>query len=128
MAEVNKWTTILTLVFLVATGHFMPWLEFIISHRDYLIDLVLTGLLCFVGQIFIYRLVKQFKQHIVPFVITTRKIFTVVLSIAYYGHKYTHWQVIGIILVLSASLYECLAEIGQVSPQRTVENGKPVES
>lgn len=93
-----------------------------------MIDLVLTGLLSFVGQIFIYRLVKQFKQHIVPFVITTRKIFTVVLSIAYFGHKYTYWQVIGIALVLGASLYECLAEIGKEIPSKKEEDSVLIEN
>jgi drug/metabolite transporter (DMT)-like permease len=77
-----------------------------------MVDLILTGLLSFVGQIFIYRLIKQFKQHIVPFIITTRKIFTVVLSIAYFGHKYNYWQILGITLVLGASLFEFLAAVG----------------
>lgn len=73
----------------------------------------MTGILSFIGQVFIYRLVKQFKQHIVPFVITTRKIFTVVLSIMYYNHEYTYWQVMGIIIVFGASSYEFLSEIGK---------------
>jgi UDP-galactose transporter B1 len=102
----------------VATGHFLPWWQFTITHKGYLVDLILTGLLCFVGQIFIYRLVKQFKQHIVPFIITTRKIFTVVLSIMYFGHKYNYWQVLGIFLVFSASLFEFLAAIGSNLSQK----------
>ena len=113
MAEVNKWTTFLTIIFLLATGHFLPWIQFIVSHKEYFKDLLLTGVVSFIGQVFIYRLVKQFKQHIVPFVITTRKIFTVVLSIAYFGHKYNYWQVLGISLVLAASLFEFLAEIAK---------------
>lgn len=70
--------------------------------------MLIVGVLSFVGQVFIYRLVRQFKQHIVPFIITTRKIFTVGLSIAYFGHKYTLEQVGGILIVLSAAVYEFL--------------------
>lgn len=46
-----------------------------------------------------------------PFIITTRKIFTVGLSIAYFGHKYTFEQVGGILIVLGAAVYEFLGEI-----------------
>ena len=69
-------------------GHFWPMLYFILHHQAILIDMLIIGFLSFLGQMFIYRLVRQFKQHIVPFIINTRKIFTVALSIAYYGHSY----------------------------------------
>ena len=48
---------------------------------------------------FVYRMIKQFKQHFVPFVITTRKIFTVGLSIVFYNHETNFMQVLGIITV-----------------------------
>ncbi len=88
LAAVNKWTTIFSLGFAVVSGHFMEMVDFIWHHQAILYDLLLIGLLAFVGQVFVYRLVRQFKQHIVPFIITTRKIFTVALSISYFGHKY----------------------------------------
>jgi len=44
------------------------------------------GVLSTIGQIFVYIMIKQFKQHFAPFVITTRRIFTVGLSIIYYRH------------------------------------------
>ena len=71
LAFVNKWTMILCIAFSIIMGHFMEIFDFIRHHRGILIDNLLIGILCFVGQVFIYRLVKQFKQHIVPFVITT---------------------------------------------------------
>jgi UDP-galactose transporter B1 len=77
-----------------------------LSHKAILIDNILIGVLCFVGQIFIYRMVKQFKQHIVPFIITTRKIFTVALSIIVYGHRFNIEQMVGVALVFGASFWE----------------------
>lgn len=62
---------------------------------------MLTG----VGQIFVYRMIKQFKQHIVPFVITTRKIFTVVISIVLYNHTTTVLQIVGIVIVFLSASY-----------------------
>jgi len=59
---------------------------FMWNHRLLSIHLLLYSLCAFVGQLFVYRMIKQFKQHFVPFVITTRKIFTVGLSIVWYQH------------------------------------------
>ena len=111
LAGVNKWTMILTIAFTIVTGHFQPMVSYMYHHQDYFFDMLIIGALSFVGQVFIYRLVKQFKQHIVPFIITTRKIFTVVLSIAYFGHDYNLSQVLGIVIVFGASLFEFLSEI-----------------
>jgi len=44
------------------------------------------SVLTFFGQIIVYRLIKEFKQHIVPFVVTTRKVITVVFSLVYFHH------------------------------------------
>ena len=86
-------------------GHFFHIVDFIRHHQAILIDNMMIGILCFIGQVFIYRIVKQFKQHIVPFIITTRKIFTVALSIIYYQHKWNFEQAIGVAIVFGASLY-----------------------
>ncbi len=69
------------------------------------------SVLTFVGQIFVYRMIKEFKQHIVPFVVTTRKIITVGFSLLYFHHKSSYQQVIGIILVFAITSYEFLSEM-----------------
>lgn len=60
---------------------------------------------------FVYRMIKQFKQHFVPFVITTRKIFTVGLSIIVYKHATNVWQILGLILVFGVVKYEFVSEL-----------------
>jgi small basic protein len=42
----------------------------------------------------------------VPFVVTTRKIVTVALSIVYFGHQTSVGQVLAIIMVLMVTVYE----------------------
>lgn len=69
------------------------------------------GVLSAVGQMFVYRMIKQFKQHFPPFVITTRKIFTVGLSIIYYKHETNYFQSLGLIMVFSIVTYEFVAEL-----------------
>lgn len=68
-------------------------------------DMIMLSCLTTIGQVFVYRMIKQFKQHIVPFVITTRKIFTVVISIVFYGHKTSFFQILAIILIFVTASY-----------------------
>lgn len=63
----------------------------------------------FIGQIFVYRMIKGFKQHIVPFVVTTRKILTVALSLVYFHHETSVGQVVSIFIVFFATAYEFLS-------------------
>lgn len=69
------------------------------------------GILSTIGQMFVYRMIKQFKQHFVPFVITTRKIFTVGLSIIVYKHATNVWQLLGLLLVFGIVTYEFVSEL-----------------
>jgi hypothetical protein len=63
------------------------------------------------GQFVVYTLIKLFKQHIVPFIITTRKIVSVVISILFFKHKTNIIQLSGMALVFGAVVYEFLSEV-----------------
>lgn len=127
LAFVNKWTFIVSILFSIVAGHLPHIVNFMIHHNRILIDNILIGVLCFVGQVFIYRIVKQFKQHIVPFIITTRKIFTIGLSIAFYGHDYNFQQIIGIFIVFGASAYEFVSELRKDFSRSRADLGKNKE-
>lgn len=90
--------------------------------------LVAMSVLTFIGQIFVYRMIKQFKQHIVPFVVTTRKIITVGFSLIYFNHKSSLGQVIGILLVFFIMTYEFLSEMIKDSSQTEIKYVEKVES
>jgi drug/metabolite transporter (DMT)-like permease len=70
--------------------------------------LSLTGAL---GQIVVYWMINNFKQHVVPFIVTTRKIFTLVISICFYKHESTSYQIFGIFIIFAAVVYGFLDEI-----------------
>lgn len=106
MQFVNKWAMILSVAFSVGMGHFLPMVTFLLAHQQLMIDLLLIGLLSTVGQLFVYYLAIRFRQHIVPLIVGTRKIFTVGLSIIYYKHKISPMQLFGLIVVLCISVYE----------------------
>ena len=87
LEQVNKWVTIIGGVVLVINNFsIIDYTKFLIFHHYYTFLLVIYSILAFIGQMFIYRLIKQFRQHIVPFVVTSRKIMTVLISVFFLNH------------------------------------------
>lgn len=117
MTIINKWVTILSFTYSCTVETFLMDLpilgqfEFILQHRTFLFHLLAMGILSTIGQMFVYRMIKQFKQHFVPFVITTRKIFTVGLSIIVYHHETNIWQLLGLLLVFGIVTFEFVSEL-----------------
>lgn len=68
--------------------------------------MTIFSVLSAIGQLVIYRMIKLFKQHIVPFVIATRKCLTVVVNIVYFGHSVNGKQLAGMLLVFAAIMLE----------------------
>lgn len=70
------------------------------------------SILAFFGQVVVYRMIKQFKQHIVPMVITTRKIITIVISILFVGNKrYSFLEFMGVFIIFTTVMYEFSMEL-----------------
>lgn len=108
MFTVNLMTTLICFASILIKGDLVPSLTFCKSHPTVIIDIVLIGLLQVLGQISIYFIVLNFKQHIFPLVSTTRKVFTVLLSIFFFNHKMNNYQWIALILVFGGMGYELI--------------------
>lgn len=111
MTAINKWVAIVAVIYSCILMEIGAMMQFIFEHKLFVIHMFLMGLLSTVGQMFVYRMIKQFKQHFPPFVITTRKIFTVGLSIIYYRHQTNLYQLFGIIMVFVIVTYEFISEL-----------------
>lgn len=90
---------------------FVDVMIYTFSHPLFLFHLILLSVLSCMGQFVVYTMIKLFKQHIVPFVITTRKLLTVVLSIVWYQHETSPLQIVGMVIVFLAVIYEFASEI-----------------
>jgi solute carrier family 35 (UDP-galactose transporter), member B1 len=64
-----------------------------------------------IGQISIYYIVSNFKQHIFPLVATTRKVLSVIMSIFVFGHYINPNQWIAIGIVFFGMFYEFYEEL-----------------
>lgn len=76
-------------------------------------DVLVISVLQVVGQISTYYIVFKFKQHIFPLISTTRKMFTVLLSIVIFGHALSGWQWITILIIFAGITYELSEELQQ---------------
>ena len=111
MFTVNLMTAIICLATIIIKGDLVDSLMYCNSHPMAVIDIGMIGLLQVLGQISIYFIVLNFKQHIFPLVSTTRKVFTVLLSIFIFNHKMNMYQWVALILVFGGMGYELIDEL-----------------
>lgn len=92
MYSTNLWGSGFLGIALLASGEGASFIKFVVKHPSVLHDLsvlVVTG--CF-GQVFIYMLISQFGALVTSIVTTTRKFFTVLFSVLYFGNHLTTQQ------------------------------------
>ena len=111
LVEINKWCCIVSVGYCALTGQMIDFINYAWLHPLFVVHLLTMASLALIGHIFIYNMIKEFKQHIVPFVITTRKIISVGISMIYFRHMSSLMQVIGILLVFGATLFEFIGTV-----------------
>lgn len=79
--EISKYSFAVTLVLSVITYKLPSFLMFLWSHDRLALDLMLHGALDVIGTIFIYRIVVIHRQHIVPIILTVRKLLTSIINL-----------------------------------------------
>jgi len=102
----NLYGFLLIFIFSLVTGSLYPSLRFCIHHPVVLYDIITLGVLQVLGQVAVYYVVSNFKQHIYPLISTTRKIFTVLLSIFIFNHGLNKAQWGALLILLIAMGYE----------------------
>ena len=109
----NFLTFVFVVLMTVVQGSFGEQIAFCVDHPRVIVDILLAGALQVLGQVSIYYVIANFKQHIFPLISTTRKVLTVLLSIIIFKHGLNMWQVLSIFLVFGALAYELYEEIGK---------------
>ena len=75
-----------------------------------IVDIAEVSILNFGVQMFVYYMIQKFKQHVAPFVLTIRKIFSVVISVFWFSHPIHPAQWLGVTVVFSAAIFDFLSE------------------
>lgn len=99
MFNMNIWSALLLAIALLGTGEIFQFIDFVRRHPMIISDMMLWSALGALGQIFIFLTVVDFGPLPTSIVTTTRKFFTVLTSIIYFGNSATSRQILGIVLV-----------------------------
>ena len=94
-------TYIFSFVIIISIVSMDLWtiLVFVWDHDTLAWDLMANGCLGVFGDIFIYRLLLLHRQHVVPLVLTIRRLCTSLLNMFWFHHTITFGQKIGISIV-----------------------------
>ncbi len=101
MLLMNVWASALLLVVMLLTNELMPALDFIQRFPEVGWEMVLYSVCSALGQHFILVTLFRFNSLVLTIVTTTRKFFTILASVVWFGHDLSSRQWIGVALVFT---------------------------
>ena len=106
MESLNKWGGIICLCTAIFSGQIFEFIEYTRVYSAVWTDLILLSVLGAIGQIFIFYTISHFSPLLLSIVTTTRKFFTVLISIIIYSHPINSLQWVSIGLVFTGVFIE----------------------
>lgn len=97
----NVWAVVFLGIALLATGRFQAGYEFALAYPEVLELILAFSVTSAAGQMFIYYTVRHHGSLVCTTVTTTRKFFTILLSVVWFGHSLTElqWVAVGIVFI-----------------------------
>lgn len=99
MLAMNGWSTIFLSVLVIFTGEIFEFIPFAMRYPHVLLQLAMLAITGALGQLFIFIMVSSFGPLACSVVTTTRKFFTVLCSVIFFGNPLTWRQSFGALLV-----------------------------
>jgi len=106
MLYVNAASAVISLIMLFSEGALFPAIEYSITFPNFFIASLGLSLCATGGQLVIYYTIKNFGALFFAMVMTTRSIFSILLSCLLFFHPLTFLQWIGAGTVFSALYYK----------------------
>jgi solute carrier family 35 (UDP-galactose transporter), member B1 len=121
MLAMNAWSSVMLFTAIVITGEGIQFLEFSFKHPDLFTHLIMLALAGAFGQLFIFMMVSGYGPLPCSIVTTTRKFFTVLFSVLFFGNAISGRQWLGTVLVFAGLFADMFYG-------KKVENPKKTES
>eukprot|EP01139_Manchomonas_bermudensis_P006410 Amastigsp_a177065_21.p1 type:complete len:320 gc:universal Amastigsp_a177065_21:145-1104(+) len=102
MLYTNAFAVLYIAIALVLTGEGSAALAFVNRHPSSLVDISIFSATSALGQLFIFSTLTHLGALVLSMITTSRKFFTVLLSILWFGHELTTGQWTGVALVFGA--------------------------
>ena len=99
MLWMNAWSSLILLVVLTITGELWQFIDFV-RRFPFLISFILQfSIMSAIGQLFIFLTISSFGPLVCSLITTTRKFFTVLFSVLFFGNSLNNQQWLGTMLV-----------------------------
>lgn len=102
MFSINMYIVLFVSIAAVVTGDVFGFIKFVRKHPDILLRITSASLVGSLGQVFVYMMVSGFGALACSITTTTRKLFTVLISVTIMGNALTVRQDIAIVIVFGA--------------------------
>merc|ERR1711936_1508772 len=125
MMAMNKWSIGYLLVALLITGEGVQFISFLQRHPSVLWELASFSVASALGQFFIFMTVSDFGPLPCSIITTTRKFFTVLASVIFFGNSLVLRQWVGTFLVFIGIFLDGM--YGKQKPQ-TISESRNIKS
>ena len=102
---VNTWSILITLAALLASSEFFSTLRFLADNPAAIWDQVVISITSASGQLFIYFTIRKFGPVVFTIIMTTRQMFSMVLSTVAFGHALGPYSYIAALVVFGTIFY-----------------------
>jgi UDP-galactose transporter B1 len=106
MLFMNSFAALYTGAGLFITGDYIPAIAFCSRHPQIITDIALFALFMAVGQVFIFWCITSYGTLVCSMVTTTRKFFTILFSVFWFGHEMTSVQWFGVFIVFAVLIWD----------------------
>lgn len=132
MHFMNMWSTLILIIGVIVFGEAPKFVDFVTRHPEILKFLGLAVLVGACGQIFISSMVANFGPLPLSIVTTTRKFFSVFLSVVLFGNSLGNRQWLAASIIFGALFLDAIinkkAVIKPEVEQQIVEDTKQIDS
>ncbi|CAI4228983.1 unnamed protein product [Auanema sp. JU1783] len=108
MYYMNLYSSFYLLIGLIVTGELFSFIGFVNRHPTIVSDLSLLAISSCGGQYFIFKTINEFSPLTCSIITTTRKLFTIIISVIFMNHPLSQRQVIGTALVFGGLICDAI--------------------
>jgi UDP-galactose transporter B1 len=99
----------------IASGQFNEGIQLLKGEPRLVSIVLLQNAIVAVGQIFIFLTITWYSSLVCTTITTTRKFFTILFSVLYFGHRFNMWQWVSVSMVFGG-LYLSIVYRGEHVP------------
>ncbi|KAJ2954528.1 hypothetical protein O0L34_g2812 [Tuta absoluta] len=120
MLNTNRWSTLIVSVGVLLSGEIFKFLSFVTLYPEVIVYIVALALMGALGQLFIFYMVSEFGPLPCSVVTTTRKFFTVLGSVIFFGNVLLGRQWIGAVFVFTGLFLDIFYSKGKSQPSKRI--------